>query len=584
MKKTFCVILIFCFFIYFALPGQSSEKLIKRAQKDMDLMNYSQAIENLEQALQDKPKKKDIRSLLAFACWKRHRLEEAIKALEEEIHLFPDNWNACILLGYIQFSEGLNHEAFSTFSNFEKIFESFMKKEAQKKKLNVSNPQHRAKLLQKIIEKSPNIGLPSFLLGYVLKNQGRLDDASKFFKEAHLRGYDPVDCFIQLVDLELVREDWQAALGRIEEALVTAGDQPEFDMLRGYTLYRLNREDEAVLSLEAAVKGKHYLPEARKNLAKIYYMQQDFAKSASLLKTVLKISSPFDFEASYLLERALKERFIPGDDSQLLLSKELTEEVQLKYSYIFEMNLKTVVEHINASALSLIKSGRLYEARQILRNFLSLNDSFPELHYNLAQISNTTKALGEALEHAWKATQIKPDYRDAWDLLGNILFKVGDFQRALEAYDKALQMDPKDPMAHFNLACVYLALDDFSRSKEHFEQTILYEHQAPGESEEHKASKDDLDVSVVVLSRPLSFESHKALGKIYLQQKQKEKALEEFEEAIALEPSDPESYYEAGNILLDQKNKSKAVSYFEKYVYLGGKKEDEVQELLKKIK
>lgn len=584
MNKTFCVILIFCFLIFFALPGQSGEKLVKRAKKDMDLMYYSQAIDKLEQALQDNPKKKDIRRFLAFAYWKKHRLEDAMEALEEEIHLFPDNWNAYILLGYIQFSEGLNHEAFSICSDFEKIFESFLKKEAQKKRLNASNPQHRARLLQKIIEKNPNIGLPSFLLGYRLKNQGRLDDASKFFKEAHLRGYNPGDCFIQLVDLELIREDWQAALQKIEEALLAVGDQPEFDMLRGYSLYHLERVDEAILSLKAAVEGKPYLAEARKNLAKINYMQQDFAKSASLLKTVLEISSPFDFEASYLLEQAQRRRFMPGEEKELKLSKELPNRVQLKYNYVFEMNLKTVCEHINASAINLIQNGRLYEARQILRNFLSLNDSFPEIHYNLAQISNILKALGESLEHAWKATRLKPDFRDAWDLLGNVLFKVGDYQRALKAYHKALQMDPKDAMAHFNLACVYLELEDFSKSKEHFEQTIRYEHLAPSEREPDKTSEDELDVSVVVLRRPLSFESHKALGKIYLQQNQKDKALEEFEKAIALEPSDPESYYEAGNIFLDQKNKPKAVSYFEKYIYLGGKKADELQERLKKIK
>jgi len=35
---------------------------------------------------------------------------------------------------------------------------------------------------------------------------------------------------------------------------------------------------------------------------------------------------------------------------------------------------------------------------------------------------------------------------------------------------------------------------------------------------------------------------------------------------------------------LDQKNEAKAVTYFEKYLCLGGKKGDEVLELLEKIK
>ena len=139
-------------------------------------------------------------------------------------------------------------------------------------------------------------------------------------------------------------------------------------------------------------------------------------------------------------------------------------------------------------------------------------------------------------------------------------------------------------MAHFNMACVYSAISDLSKAEEHFRKAIQYENQILGEREKRKISKDELDVSLVVLSRPLSFEAHKALGKIYLQQNQKDKALVEFENAIALGPSDPESYYEAGIILLAQKNITKAGVYFEKYLYLRGKKGDEVQKLLKKIK
>lgn len=246
--------------------------------------------------------------------------------------------------------------------------------------------------------------------------------------------------------------------------------------------------------------------------------------------------------------------------------------------------MNTVVKYIGGSALSFIRSGQLHEAGQILRSFLSLNDLYPELNYNLAQVSNITGALGEALKYAWRATQLKPDYRDAYDLLGHIFLKAGDFRSSLGAYDKALQFDTKDAIAHFNLACVYSTVKNLSKAEEHFRQAIQNEHQVPDKREKGKISKDELDVSVVVLKRSISFEAHKALGEIYLQQNQKDKALKEFENAIALEPSAPESYYDAGKILFDQKNTTKAVKYFEKYLYVGGKKGDEVKELLKKIK
>jgi len=566
------------------LPGQSKENLIKKAQKNMDLLNYNQAIHNFEQVLRDDPGRENIRPKQAFAYFKRRRYKEAMRVLEEEINLFPENWDAYILLSYIQFNQGFRPDATKICWAFKGIFESFLRKETAKKRLKFSGPRGRKKLIQKIAEENPNIGLPSFVLGYDLKNQGLFEEASRFFKEDLLGKYDPIECSIQLIDLELAREDWQAALRRIDDAFSVQGDQPEFYLLRGYTLFHLERMNEAALSFENAAQRKPYLTEAKKNLAKIYYMQHDFKKSASLLKTILKISSPFDFEADYLLEQSLEEKVPLREESRPRLSKELADSVQLKYKYVFATNIKTVAKYINRSAISLVQSGRLHEAMQVLRSFLSLNNLFPELNYNLAQLSNITGALGEALEYAWRATQLKPDYRDAYDLLGNIFFKAGDFNSSLGAYDKALQIDPKDSMAHFNMACVYSMMNDLSRAEEHFRQAIQYEDRVPGEKKKDKISKDELDVYLVVQNTPISFEAHKALGKIYLQQNQRDKALKEFENAIALEPSDPESYYEAGKILLDQKNISKAVIYFEKYLYLGGKKGNEVQELLKKIK
>lgn len=584
MKKKIRFSLILSLLLALVLPGQPKENLIKNAQQNMDMMNYSQAIRDFEQVLRDDPGRKNIRPKAAFAYFKRSRYEEAVRVLEEEIHLFPDDWDAYILLSYVQFSRGLHAEAAKTSQDFEEVFENFLRKETAKKRSKFSGPKGRKKLIQEISEENPNIGLPSFILGYDLKNQGQFEKASKIFQEALLRKYDPIDCTIQLIDLELAKEDWQAALQRIDDAIKMQGDQAEFYMLRGYALYNLKRRVEAVLSFETAVERKPYLAEAKKNLAKIHYIQHNFKKSASLLHTIIKISSSYDFEAHYLLEKALKEKVPLKEESPPRLTKELADSVQLKYKYVFATNIKTVAKHVNGSTLSLIQSGRLQEARQILRNFLSLNDPYPKLNYNLAQVSNITGALGDALKYAWRATQLKPDYRDAYDLLGNIFFKVGDFNSSLGAYEKALQIDSKDSMAHFNMACVYSAISDLSKAEEHFRKAIQHENQVLGEREKRKISKDELDVSLVVLSRPLSFEAHKALGKIYLQQNQKDKALVEFENAIAFGPSDPESYYEAGIILLAQKNITKAVVYFEKHLYLGGKKGDEVQKLLKKIK
>jgi subtilisin family serine protease len=79
--------------------------------------------------------------------------------------------------------------------------------------------------------------------------------------------------------------------------------------------------------------------------------------------------------------------------------------------------------------------------------------------------------------------------------------------------------------------------------------------------------------SAVLKRIPFNFRSHKSLGRMYLQQGFKEKALEEFLKAIELEPWIAELYFEVGKIYSKKGEKKKAVSYLEKYFIFGGRKE-----------
>ena len=69
-------------------------------------MNYQQAARLLTQAIAEAPEKAEIRVDLAFAFFQSGKTEEALEVLEHELVLFPDSYNALILLGYICFLQG----------------------------------------------------------------------------------------------------------------------------------------------------------------------------------------------------------------------------------------------------------------------------------------------------------------------------------------------------------------------------------------------------------------------------------------------------------------------------------------------
>jgi len=144
-------------------------------------------------------------------------------------------------------------------------------------------------------------------------------------------------------------------------------------------------------------------------------------------------------------------------------------------------------------------------------------------------------------------------------------------------------------MGHYNLGCAYWAIDDKKNAEKEWKDAIKYEEEMKRMEKRGEVSKDQLDVSLIVLYRPVVCRAHKSLGWLYLERNLKDKALKEFERALKLEPEDPEPYYEIGKIYEEkseheEKYVRKAISYYERYLYLGGEKEAEIKERLKSLK
>lgn len=80
--------------------------------------------------------------------------------------------------------------------------------------------------------------------------------------------------------------------------------------------------------------------------------------------------------------------------------------------------------------------------------------------------------LKEALVHAGRASRLKPDYVPAHLLVGQLLEHVSQPQSALEAYRKALSVDPNCTVAELALGRLYLAEGDLEASQRHLETAV----------------------------------------------------------------------------------------------------------------
>jgi tetratricopeptide (TPR) repeat protein len=579
----------FCFFFAAIFIGLGTilfcfdEILERQAQQSMDIMNYSQAISAFEQVLVNDPNKKNIRTKMAFCHFRLEEYDRAVGLLNEELAHFPDDLIALILLGFIHYQQGAMEETLEAYHRYAPIFEEYIKQKRKDVGKEYGLTKDNEKLFTvKLQDENPNYGLPFYILGLDLKKKGVHDRAKAYFENAVQAGYDPVAGYCQLIDIELEQKNWTQALVRARRAQRAAGNKSEFYFLIGYAYDKFEKPKYAISSLKKSIELKSYLVEAVKNLGIVHYNLGQFKEASPLLEQVLKLV-PYDFETKFLLERMGKEQAIHEDEQKPKLSKAIIAEKTPKFRYKIESDTEYVLDIINRSAISLVRLGELDSAIGLLQRFLDINDHWPGIDYNLALVYNMKKELLKALEHAWIAVDIKKNFRDAHDLLGNIYFKLEDYENALRAYESVVSIDKTDALGYYNLACTYAAIGEDAKAETNWKKAIHFEIIKIQEDRD-KLSEDELKASLVVVGRRVVFHSRMSLGKMYANQKKWDKALEQFQMALELDEDQPELHFEIGKIYLENGDTAKARAHFEKYLYLGGEREKEVQSLLDKIK
>jgi TolB-like protein/Flp pilus assembly protein TadD len=81
--------------------------------------------------------------------------------------------------------------------------------------------------------------------------------------------------------------------------------------------------------------------------------------------------------------------------------------------------------------------------------------------YNMFAFQTTsTPRMRDFIERAWplvaRAVELAPDYSSAWSIKGSIAHRSGEIDLAIEALQKAIELNPNDANAHQGLAVAYL--------------------------------------------------------------------------------------------------------------------------------
>ena len=167
--------------------------------------------------------------------------------------------------------------------------------------------------------------------------------------------------------------------------------------------------------------------------------------------------------------------------------------------------------------------------------------------------------------------------------LGNIYYKLGDKEKALQNYKKCLKLDPYGNYVSVNKVINYLEGSPFEEalsSDEHIKRGLEYEQKGNYTKAEEEYEKAlEIDSSKV--------EAHNNLGIIYLRDnKDFPKASYHFLSALEIDPENPKALYNMGIIYELEMRYEEAIEKYEEYIKTGpeNNKAEEVRSTIVKLK
>jgi len=112
----------------------------------------------------------------------------------------------------------------------------------------------------------------------------------------------------------------------------------------------------------------------------------------------------------------------------------------------------------DALGLAYLAKGMHKEALQSMDRALALNSEYSEAHVNKSAVYMDQRRWPEAIDESFYRTP-----EDAWFNMGTSYYNMGDFQKAVESYSKAVGANPADARSWYSMG---LAYEKMNRTKD----------------------------------------------------------------------------------------------------------------------
>jgi len=305
----------------------------------------------------------------------------------------------------------------------------------------------------------------------------RLAEAIPVLEEVERAHPNDLRTVLRLGFLEFERRDYEAARRRFERALALNPEQHEVSYFLGVTLRRLDRTDEAIAIFAGVPETHERFPEARTQIAGIYERRGEYDRAIAEVERARSHGEarPLDLYVASLRSRAgdfvgalafLEELLEASpDDAELLYNIGVIHgEAKRSQEALRWMEKALEKQPDHAGALNYIgyswaeKGTNLDQAEQYITRALQIRpddgyitDSLAWVYYMRARALGETgrsrdarELLERAIRELERANELTGGDPVISEHMGDVYLSLGLKERALESYEEALTLEPRD--------------------------------------------------------------------------------------------------------------------------------------------
>ncbi|HET6178538.1 MAG TPA: tetratricopeptide repeat protein [Candidatus Sulfotelmatobacter sp.] len=398
----------------------------------------------------------------AEALIQQGSFEPARQIIEEQINLNPKSVEAYNLLGIIHTSEKNYGQAIDAFRQALTLAPNSTKTHNNLGNLYVAQqkPDLAEKEFTNVLSIAPQDRDANYNLGLLLLAKGEPVAAIPHFQRARPL---TVETRFNLVRAYLQAGKTTQALQAAHELSAAHKQDVQLHFTLGLLLATAKEYKSAQAELEQANALQPETFEILHNLGQAYLRGHDYAKADLALTRALKLK-PESTETLYLLGQVYFEQARPMDALELLtrahkLAPENTD-------VIFLMARVGMTQNYFEDAIPLLASG------------LKLAPKRADLHAALGESYFMSGKTERAIEEFQKLIEVDPSAR-SYGFMGLSYRHLGRFDEALKYFQEGLKKDPHNSTCLFNIGYIEERQGNYARAEDLFQQTLRYNPDFP---------------------------------------------------------------------------------------------------------